>query len=353
MDVSGDSMEASQGSPQHNRRPPTARPMPATPSLRLALSWLASTQGSRGKAAACRCCIKQFDRGELRLAKESDFASNSGRHFHLSCIPGGLHAHDIVQGEPTNDPDVVAALVAARAPPPEARAEADRASFVGVVPSDLKRSFAFWSSWDWKSTFRRQHNTLIDVPKSLQSAYAERKSAIIAEILELPHDDPSAIPMWRCLSMFDALVLNSSRQSDESQCEVVSRRLEQVDDGDWCSLLQGCSDLFLRPRASNDPKLARKNRKERVHKLAISGEHSRAMRAVEEPPEIMRDASRLQEVKDLYPPNKGGPINDLQPQEWTDEDFEGLAAAVARDLRRSPVRTSPGPLGSHLSIGLS
>ena len=97
IDLAGGSMEVPQSLPPHNRRPSAARPIPATPNLRLALSWVASTQSSRGRAATCRCCNTQFDKGELRLAKESDFASGSGRHFHLSGIPAGLRAHDTVQ----------------------------------------------------------------------------------------------------------------------------------------------------------------------------------------------------------------------------------------------------------------
>ena len=57
-------------------------------------------------------------------------------------------------------------------------------------------------------------------------SYAERNQSILSETLSLTHDDLAAIPMWPCLSMFDALVLSSDWQTEESQREAVSRRLQ-------------------------------------------------------------------------------------------------------------------------------
>ena len=350
MDLSDDSdvlVEA-------DARPTNRRPLPADASQRLAISWVASAQGCRGRAATCRCCNKVFSRGELRIAKESDFVSSSGRHFHLSCLPGGLHAHDSVQGEPTRDPQVMASIEAFRAPvlddgPSAEVARHDRASYVGTAASDLQRGFAFWGSWDWTDTFRHVFRTLIEVPKTLQSAFAERKQNIISEILKIPHDDPGAVPMWRCLSMFDALVLNSNRQTEESQCDVVSRRLQQVDDGDWASLWQESVGLLMPISQRDRPAMQRKKRASLVQKLATSGEHARAIRAMQEPSEIMRDSSRLAEVKALYPPRSPMTlVGRSDAQVWNDEEYETLAKRVSQSLRRAPVRTAPGPLGSRL-----
>ena len=146
-----------------NRR--SSRALPAVPADRLAISWVTSLQGRRGKMATCRCCNEQFNQGDVRFSKESDFTSSSGRYFHLSCIPGGLHAQDTVQGEPTQDVQVAAAIEAARQSPtddPTTAELADRSSFVGVGPSDMQRGLAFWNSWSWPTAFRNVHNTLIE-----------------------------------------------------------------------------------------------------------------------------------------------------------------------------------------------
>ena len=330
------------------------RPLPVDPTRRLALSWVASVQGRRGKAASCRCCNTQFSRGELRLSKESDYISSSGRHFHLSCIPGGLHAQDIVQGEPTSDPHVMASIDAARANPSDhnstdAVAHEDRAAYVGETTSDLHRGFAFWSSWDWSNAFRHPHRTFIDVPKSLHSAFAERKQNIISEILQLPHDSPAAVPMWRCLSMFDALVLNSQRQAEESQWEAISRRLQQVDDGDWPSLWHEAVGVIVPGSKETSAAAKRKQRGAFVQSLATAGEHSRAIRAMQEPAEIMRDRSRLKDIENLYPPDPGMISGDRPvAYAWTDGEIDALAKGIAQSLRKAPVRTAPGPLGSRL-----
>ena len=218
---------------------------------------------------------------------------------------------------------------------------------MGTAASDLQRGFAFWGSWDWKDTFRHVFRTLIEVPKTLQSAFAERKQNIISEILKIPHDDPGEVPMWRCLSMFDALVLNSNRQTEESQCDVVSRRLQQVDDGDWASLWQESVGLLMPISQRDRPAMQRKKRASLVQKFATSGEHARAIRAMQEPSEIMRDSSRLAEVKALYPPRSPMTlVGRSDAQVWNDEEYETLAKSVSRSLRRAPVRTAPGPLGS-------
>ena len=169
--------------------PANARPGPPGPGRRLALSWVASSQGRRGKMTICRCCTVQFARGEVRLSRESNLDSGSGRFFHFLCIPGGLHAQDIVQGEPSTDLAIAASMQAARVNPDSHEpAAAERASYDGTEASHLQRGFAFWENWDWHATLRIPHFTLIDVPESLQCAFTKRKSAIITPILALPPD---------------------------------------------------------------------------------------------------------------------------------------------------------------------
>ena len=133
----------------------------------------------------------------------------------MQCIPGGLHAHDTVQGAPASDASIVTAIEAARVDPSDEGAmlsEADRASFVGAAASDLQRGLHFWASWDCKLAFQHQHQTFFDVPTSLRSAFAEGKGSIVADGVHSPRDGTDAILLWHCLSIFDALVLHSSRQ---------------------------------------------------------------------------------------------------------------------------------------------
>ena len=149
--------------------------------------------------------------------------------------------------------------------------------------------------------------------------------------------------------MFDALVLNSVREPEESQWEAVSRRLQLVDDGDWASLWQEAVTMrTLKTRTSTNVTSARQKRGALVQALAVAGEHSRAIKAMQEPSQIMRDASRLREVKDLYPPARPQTSTRPTPQIWSDDDMDALAKRIAKNLKRAPVRTAPDPLGSRL-----
>ena len=328
------------------------RALPAIPADRLAISWMTSIQSRRGKRASRRCCNKLFGPDAVRFSKESDFTLGSGRYFHLSCIPGGLHAQDTVQGEPARDVHVAAAIEAARESPteaPSAGEQADRSSFVGDSPSDMQRGFAFWNSWDWATAFRLNYSTLIEVPKSLQSAFSERKSTIVSEIVQRSPDSTESLPFWRCLSMFDAFVLNSFRESEESQWEAVSRRLQLVDDGDWASLWQEAQIVRSSgPLARSDTSSAKKKRAALVQALAVHGEHGRAIKATQEPSEIMRDSTRVREVRALYPKSRAQNLSLPTPQAWDEDDLKSLAKQIRKNLRRSPLRTAPGPLGSRL-----
>ena len=92
------------------------RPLPPEPGERGPLQWVATVQGRREKPASCRGCSAAFDFGKQRICGQTDFTSGSGRHLHLHCIPGGLHANDTVQGDPANDANVAARIQQARVP---------------------------------------------------------------------------------------------------------------------------------------------------------------------------------------------------------------------------------------------
>ena len=71
---------------------------------------------------------------------------------------------------------------------------------------------------------------MIDVPDPLRVSFADQKDAIVDEALKATSLQDSQIA-WKKLSAFDALVLNSRRDADESQSEAVARRLQMAADG--------------------------------------------------------------------------------------------------------------------------
>eukprot|EP00969_Alexandrium_andersonii_P255638 11300264-Alexandrium_andersonii.AAC.1 len=60
-------------------RSTSTRGLPPPPRERQPYCWDVSRQGGRGKAAACRSCSQEFHRWELRLSRDSDARSGSGR----------------------------------------------------------------------------------------------------------------------------------------------------------------------------------------------------------------------------------------------------------------------------------
>ena len=150
--------------------------------------------------------------------------------------------------------------------------------------------------------------------------------------------------------MFDALILNSKRYPEESQTESVSRRLQQVDEGDWGTLWDElvCNSV-IRSRGEENPARARKAKAELVRALALAGEESRAIKTVRSSVPPMTDSSRAKEVENLYP--KATEVLQAPADTaftWSDEEYEQLANDIRKYLGRAPVRKREDLLGSRL-----
>ena len=329
------------------------RPLPKPPDERGPLQWSVSIQGRRGKAATCRACMQTFSENEARVCRESDLRAGAERFLHLCCVPGGFHAQDEIQVPTGVDAAIAAAIAANRAPLADASADAmtdDTMPMDEDTQPSITGRDSWWATLSWEKVFKQPISTLIDVPQSLRSAFAERKQDILLDCLKPPNDSSERLIAWRKLTLFDALILNSRRTPDESQSESVTRRLSLADEGQWEELwfeLTGGFQLRSRPVLSLEQRL--QSQAARVRALALSGQPGRALRALKERPPAVRDASRLGEVRALYPPRLGPPpVTGPLPPDWCEEDFESLAAAIAKYLRRAPKFTAPGSLGSRL-----
>ena len=157
------------------------RPLPKPPGERGPMKWTLVAQGHRGKAACCRACLEPFTVGELRMARESDARSGASRWLHVHCIPGGLHAHDEIQGDVSSEPSVAAALGAVRQPLDTPTELPDQQAAASVATGD-DRDLGFWDSWQWSEVFDVHITTLISVPNSLTHAFAERKGDLMQQL---------------------------------------------------------------------------------------------------------------------------------------------------------------------------
>ena len=81
-------------------------------------------------------------------------------------------------------------------------------------------------------------------------------------------------------------------------------------------------------RLERDPRSERKRRASLVQTMAV--------RAMQDPSEIMRDASKLAEVRALYlPASTPGSAGDVTAQDWSDEEVQALATGITCRLRRT------------------
>ena len=330
------------------------RPLPKPPDERDPLKWVVTVQGRRGKAATCRACMQSFSEHEARVCRDSDSRAGAGRFLHLCCVPGGFHAQDEIQVPPGVDVSITSAIAAARVPAQDSigspMTDDTVAMDLDTQPSAVSGQGDFWSSLAWEKVFNRSISTLIDVPKSLQSAFAERKDDILVACLGLTPGSHDQLLAWRKLSLFDALILNARRGPGESQSESVARRLCLADEGQWDELwfeLTGGYQVKSRPELSIEERL--RAQAARVKALFLSGQPGRAIKALQERSPAMRDRERLPEVRALYPERVGGPAcQGNLPADWDDEQFESLVKMIMKYLRRAPTFTAPGPLASRL-----
>ena len=259
------------------------------------MSW----QATKGKHACCWNCHERFQGSELRVARPSDVHGNASRYLHAHCVPGGFHPEDTFTGPASLDQQIrpfISALTDQELEPPPFPVDVSKLPNMPVLAGD-----AWWETWQWSDAFNITCSTLIDVPPSVQVAFALAKDDIIQQALQ---GGSQSELHWRKLSMFDHLVLNNRRPSEESQAQSVVRRLQQVTDGDWNNLwLDAVAPLALRP---HDHKRSAADHAALIQDLIRADETGRALKTLKPNTPPMRDPNRLAEVTALFPPTLDG-----------------------------------------------
>ena len=325
----------------HGGVAPAAARLPAPPHARGPIAWQLTRQGRRGKAATCRGCCKAFALDEVRLSRQYDRA---GRHLHLHCIPGGLHAQDTCQGAGLEEDTAIAAAIdAARAPDEVEAMPVDEAAVDRMADIAPLSGPAWWRAWRWEDASRLHGATLIDVPSTHRAVYSDLKDSFLEAVLADAASAEDLEDAWKMLSLVDALVLNSRRAPDESQSAALMRRLQQATDGEWESLWLEATerDPLL---GSSSPSLS--TTAKRVEALAMAGQQRRALRAMQPPREAVKDPARLDELQRLYPQAAPAQAAAPAPQPWTHTRKAKLEEEIRKLLRKPEKRAAPGPLGS-------
>ena len=286
----------------------------------------------------------RFETDELRIAKHSDFRGNKSIYLHPHCLPGGFHTQDTFGGPAGADERLqeLVALAASAQPPDLVEPVA-----LESLPTGLQSMSgdAWWTDWCWDAMFDVTGYPMIDVPAPCIMAFALMKDGLVTQCLEAGMG-PTADRTWKRLSMIDNMVLNARRLPGESQSQAVTRRLQQVQDGDWYSLWIELTAPVALKEANEKKTIA--DQISTIRELVLAEEDGRALKTLKPRMPPMRDARREGEVRSLFPP----PTDGQTPQwtcaaeaRWKPDQVQSLAKTITGQLRRPKRRTCPGLLG--------
>ena len=124
----------------------------------------------------------RFENEELRVAKTADARAKASRYLHVQCRPGGFHPQDTFSGPAASSPGlqgIVASFVERSPQPPEPALDPRALPGLPALAGD-----SWWEAWQWESAFEVTCGTLIDVPPSVEVAYALAKDEIVQSCLE-------------------------------------------------------------------------------------------------------------------------------------------------------------------------
>ena len=329
---------------RHSTRvaPPTSRALPLLPAQRGPQEWHVSVQSAKGRHATCAACCMRFETEDLRIAKPSDHRGNKSIYLHPHCLPGGFHAQDTYGGPAGGDGRLQEFAASAASLPPSDVAEPVA---MESLPMGLQAMSgdAWWTVLPWHAMFDFTGYPMIDVPAPCTMAYALMKDALVTHCLE---GSPTATRSWKQLSMIDNIVLNARRPPGESQSQTVTRRLQQVQDGDWQSLwTEATAPVALKTAGAVQSVEAQVAL---IRELVLAEEDGRALKALKPRVPPMRDPRRYGEVQALFPSAADGapPRWECDAQhQWTPDEVKSLARTITTQLRRPKRRTCPGLLG--------
>ena len=308
------------------------------------MGWDISKQRHPAKHASCRACCSEFESHELRFARSSDSRAGSARYLHAACVPGGFHPQDTFTGIAAQTQEAIDLVACFRGNLEPSSADAPQ-----IIPASVPTvgGDTWWEELPWDAAFKITTGTLIDVPGSTRMAYALFKGDVVSQCLAAGRGD-EASPLWRKLSFMDDLILNSTCAEGESQSGSVVRRLQQASDGDWHTLWLEAT--VLRRKHLSSSIASAEVQAKFVKDLALAGEPGRALKGLKKRQPVIRDPTRVQDVRSLFPRRGGALLPTSCPSEhlWQEEDILGLAGIISNQLMKKKRRKAPGPLGGRL-----
>ena len=165
---------------------PRRRALVRRPSQRESVHWQLTAQPRKGCPASCRACAETFEQEEPRIALKSDARAGAARYYHLCCVPGGLHAMDVVDGAldaPTAVRDLLESIREDDRDREEDEVRLPVASIPRTVLDDtMQVDYDWWGHRAWDDAKQLHGGTLIDVPKATRAAYADFKLECIEEV---------------------------------------------------------------------------------------------------------------------------------------------------------------------------
>ena len=245
--------------------------------------WRVSLQSARiHTRAACTGCHTKFGDGELRV---SSGRAKKPRYIHLACLNTCLGSADDVEGYGTltaQEKQLVDAWLADRSGPEAPMQEES------LVQEDFSAERALQNMEWWERLvddgLLNQAATLSDVPGSLVVAVGEAREAVAQYTLTATSANQAAAG-WKCFLAMDRLLFGELKNpvAEEQHSKVSERVAERLHDfwaGRWDSLWADTCVETRQPSTSS----ADKQKAQRVEKLLLQGEISKAAGAAWGPP---------------------------------------------------------------------
>ena len=132
----------------------------------------------------------------------------------------------------------------------------------------------------------------------------------------------------------------------ETQTECVVRRLQLVTDGDWQHIWMEATSPQPHVTSNADRELSKLA--SLVRDLALADETGRAIQACRDREPPMRDPSRVEEVRALFPKAADHQLPHWELDDddrWTNEQIDALVATIAKQIRKPKRRRTQGILG--------